>query len=134
MQHNPELCRSDCCLSPSLFQSTIHDNLLTSMRTVINGMHKLSIGLASKGNEVRRLCMVVVSVCATLVLPFPEPLPSSVSSYCFSHCPLLPFLLLLLNSPALQWRLLHPFTRCLHAIYTIGVNRMFVCVVWVCVV
>ena len=40
---------------PSLLQSTIHDNLLTSIRTVINGMNMLSIALASQGNEVRRL-------------------------------------------------------------------------------
>ena len=40
--------------TPFYLQSTIHDNLLTSMRTVINGMAKLSITLANSGNEVRR--------------------------------------------------------------------------------
>lgn len=42
-------------LLPPLLQSTIHDNLLTSMRAVINGMNTLSIVLANKGNEVRSL-------------------------------------------------------------------------------
>ena len=57
---------------PSRLQSTIHDNLLTSMRTVINGMAKLSITLANPGNEVSRLLAInlTCSTCLPCLLRF----------------------------------------------------------------
>ena len=51
------------------YKSTIHDNLLTSMRTVINGMNMLSIALTSKGNEQY----------AEAVVKYPTPIPTGGS-------------------------------------------------------
>ena len=59
------------------YKSTIHDNLLTSMRTVINGMNMLSIALASKGNEVSRGCGSALILCALHFTLFPGALLSS---------------------------------------------------------